>query len=77
MVPLGPHAGWVSEIGDATVRRGIQRGDKTTARVRGTLPEVELVARRLRRMLTPAEQVLWDAIRRGAWAACAFGVSIP
>jgi very-short-patch-repair endonuclease len=46
------------------VQRGAERGDKTTARVRGTLPEVGLAARRLRRMLTPTEQVLWDAIRR-------------
>jgi very-short-patch-repair endonuclease len=41
----------------------VQEADKTTRCVRGTLPEVELAARRLRRLLTPAEQVLWDAIR--------------
>jgi very-short-patch-repair endonuclease len=37
--------------------------DKTTPRIRGTTPDVEHAARKLRRALTPAEQRLWQAIR--------------
>ena len=37
--------------------------DKTTPRIRGTTPEIEAAARRLRRNMTPAEQKLWDALK--------------
>ena len=36
---------------------------KTTPRIRGTTPEVEAAARRLRRNMTPAEQKLWEALK--------------
>jgi len=36
---------------------------KTTSRIRGTTPEIEAAARRLRRNMTPAEQKLWNALR--------------
>ncbi|MEO8082601.1 MAG: endonuclease domain-containing protein [Ardenticatenales bacterium] len=34
-------------------------------RIRGTLAEVESAAREMRRAMTPAEQVLWEALRDG------------
>ncbi len=37
--------------------------DKTTSRIRGTTPEIELAAKKLRKNLTPAEQILWQALR--------------
>ena len=37
--------------------------NKTTPRVRGTTPEIEAAARRLRTNMTPAEQILWQALR--------------
>jgi len=37
--------------------------NKTTSRIRGTTPEIEAAARRLRRNMTPAEQTLWDALK--------------
>lgn len=37
--------------------------DETNSRIRGTTPEIELAARRLRKNLTPAEQMLWQALR--------------
>ena len=37
--------------------------DKTTQRIRGTTPDVEHAARKLRRALTPAERILWEALR--------------
>jgi very-short-patch-repair endonuclease len=36
---------------------------KTTSRIRGTTPEIEAAARRLRRNMTPAEKKLWEALR--------------
>jgi len=36
---------------------------KTTPRIRGTTPEIEAAARRLRRNMTPAEQKLWQALQ--------------
>ena len=36
---------------------------KTTARIRGTTPEIEARARYLRRNMTPAEQKLWQALK--------------
>jgi very-short-patch-repair endonuclease len=44
------------------MRRWLERGDKTTGRIRGTTEEIALAARRLRGIMTPAEQVLWDAL---------------
>jgi very-short-patch-repair endonuclease len=41
----------------------VEPGDKTTNRIRGTTPEIEAAARGLRRALTPAERVLWQALR--------------
>ena len=40
-----------------------QPRDTTTGRIRGTTREVEAAARILRSRLTPAEQVLWEALR--------------
>ena len=37
--------------------------NKTTPRIRGTTPEIEAAARRLRRNKTPAEQKLWEALK--------------
>ena len=37
--------------------------DKTTPRIRGTTPQIEAEARRLRNNMTPAEKVLWEALR--------------
>jgi very-short-patch-repair endonuclease len=42
---------------------GIRLLDKTTSRIRGTTPSIELAARELRQNLTPAEQILWQALR--------------
>ena len=36
---------------------------KTTARIRGTTPGSEAAARAMRRDLTPAERILWHALR--------------
>jgi very-short-patch-repair endonuclease len=36
---------------------------KTTSRIRGTTPEIEASAKRLRYNLTPAEQLLWQALK--------------
>ncbi|WP_233501496.1 endonuclease domain-containing protein [Acaryochloris thomasi] len=37
--------------------------DKSYDRIRGTTPETELAARRLRNRLTPAEAKLWQALK--------------
>ncbi|MGA1410764.1 MAG: endonuclease domain-containing protein [Prochlorotrichaceae cyanobacterium] len=37
--------------------------DKDSARIRGTTPEIEEAARKLRQNLTPAEERLWNALR--------------
>jgi very-short-patch-repair endonuclease len=37
--------------------------DKTTSRIRGTTPEIEAAARRLRTNLTQAEEILWQALK--------------
>ena len=44
-------------------RNAMNTRNKTTPRIRGTTPQVELFARRLRSNMTLAEQVLWDALR--------------
>lgn len=36
---------------------------KTTPRIRGTTPEIEAAARRMRRNMTPAEKKLWKALK--------------
>ncbi|MBW4486200.1 MAG: DUF559 domain-containing protein [Trichocoleus desertorum ATA4-8-CV12] len=36
---------------------------KATLRIRGTTPEIELAAKKLRHNLTPAEQLLWQALK--------------
>ncbi|HEY9750965.1 MAG TPA: endonuclease domain-containing protein [Allocoleopsis sp.] len=38
--------------------------NKTTLRIRGTTPEIESAAKKLRYNLTPAEQILWQALKR-------------
>lgn len=43
-----------------------------TGRVRGTTPGVEEAARQLRRRETPAERVLWQALRRNRLRGLAF-----
>ncbi|MEA3349602.1 MAG: endonuclease domain-containing protein [Chloroflexota bacterium] len=37
--------------------------NKTTPRIRGTTPQIEAEARRLRHNMTPAERALWEALR--------------
>jgi lipopolysaccharide/colanic/teichoic acid biosynthesis glycosyltransferase len=37
--------------------------DKSTPRIRGTTPEIETAARRLRSNMTPAELKLWASLR--------------
>jgi very-short-patch-repair endonuclease len=37
--------------------------EKTNPRIRNTTPEIEQAARQLRKQLTPAEALLWEAIR--------------
>ena len=39
---------------------------KTTRRIRGTTPEIDEMARLFRRNMTPAEKVLWDALKGAA-----------
>ena len=36
---------------------------KNNQRIRGTTPEIEQAARKLRNNLTPAETILWEALR--------------
>ncbi|UCC89948.1 MAG: DUF559 domain-containing protein, partial [Anaerolineales bacterium] len=38
-------------------------GKRTTSRIRGTTPEIEAAARRLRRNMTAAEKKLWGALK--------------
>jgi very-short-patch-repair endonuclease len=49
--------------------------DKTTPRIRGTTPEIEAAARRLRRAMTPAELALWQALRGKQLDGLKFGHS--
>ncbi len=51
--------------------------DRTTPRIRGTTPEIEAAARRLRRNLTPAEQKLWQALQRRQLAGLKFRAQHP
>lgn len=37
--------------------------EKTTNRIRGTTPEIDAAARRLRNNLTPAEELLWQKLK--------------
>ncbi|HEY7032899.1 MAG TPA: DUF559 domain-containing protein [Thermomicrobiales bacterium] len=46
--------------------------DTTTGRVRGTTREVEAAARELRQRMTPAERVLWNALRADRLAGLPF-----
>jgi len=41
----------------------MDRQGKTTTRIRGTTPEIEAAARNLRQNMTPAEQILWEALK--------------
>ena len=41
-------------------------------RVRGSTPEVEKAARELRKDMTPAERILWEALRRKTLAGAKF-----
>ena len=50
---------------------------KDSARIRGTTPQIEQAARRLRRQLTPAEAHLWQAIRRRQLAGLKFRCQHP
>ena len=51
--------------------------DKTTSRVRGTTPEIVTAARQLRLSMTPAEQVLWQALRGKQWDGLKFRSQHP
>lgn len=46
-------------------------------RIRGTSPEVEQAARRLRQNLTPAETLLWQALRNKQLAGLKFRCQHP
>ena len=50
---------------------------KTTPRIRGTTPEIEAAARRLRRNMTPAEQKLWQALKGKKLAGLKFRAQHP
>lgn len=50
---------------------------KTTPLVRGTTPEIQQAARKLRRQLTPAEHQLWEAIRKRQVAGLRFRCQHP
>ena len=50
---------------------------KTTSRIRGTTPEIEAAARRMRRNMTPAEKTLWEALRRKQLGGLKFRAQHP
>lgn len=50
----------------------MNRRNTTTGRIRGTTPQIEAAARELRKTMTPAERVLWQALRRGQIGGLAF-----
>ena len=50
---------------------------KRHSRFRGTTPEIEQAARRLRGQLTPAEAKLWNALRRRQLAGLKFRCQHP
>jgi len=50
---------------------------KTTSRIRGTTPNIEMAARRLRRAMTPAEKILWEALRGRKLAGLKFRAQHP
>ena len=50
----------------------MHRRDTTTGRIRGTTPKLDQAARRLRQTMTPAEQTLWQALRRRQLDGLAF-----
>ncbi len=43
--------------------RQTYQGGKNNYRIRGTTPQIEQAARKLRKNLTPAEAILWKALR--------------
>ncbi len=42
----------------------MEQREKTTRLVRGTTPEIQTAAQEMRREMTPAEEVLWEALRK-------------
>lgn len=46
-----------------SVKVAMNSTDKTTSHIRGTTPEIQAAARRLRRNMTPAEKKLWQALK--------------
>src|SRR5437763_764510 len=58
-------------------RERIDPRDKTTPRIRGTTPDVEHAARKLRRRLTPSEQRLWKALSGRKLAGLRFRCQHP
>jgi very-short-patch-repair endonuclease len=55
----------------------ISRLKQPTSRIRGTTPEVEAAARQLRAHLTPAEEVLWNALRNRQFEGMRFRCQYP
>jgi very-short-patch-repair endonuclease len=55
----------------------MDRQGKTTTRIRGTTPEIEAAARNMRRNMTPAEQVLWEALKGRQVAGLKFRCQHP
>ncbi len=51
--------------------------EKTTSRIRGTTPQIEMAAKSLRRQMTPAEKKLWMAIRGKKLKAMKFRAQHP
>src|SRR5260370_24325689 len=50
---------------------------EATARIRGPTPPAEAAARAMRRELTPAERILWQALRRRRLAGLRFRCQHP
>jgi len=50
---------------------------KTTPRIRGTTPEIEAAARRLRRNMTLAEKKLWQALKSKKLGSLKFRAQHP
>jgi very-short-patch-repair endonuclease len=55
----------------------LNRQAKITNRIRGTTPEIEAAARRLRQNMTPAEQTLWQALKGRQLAGLKFRPQHP
>ena len=55
----------------------MDNSEKTTPRLRGTMPEIQQVAQIMREEMTPAEQVLWQALKGRQLAGLKFRAQHP